>query len=163
MLSQKLGLESHGRVENLVITAIYAGLLEATLDPKRQAVQVTSIAPLRDLSPGAIPEMISILDLWSGRCTSTLGDLEAQILEIRSAAADREKEAGSADKRLQAFVDEIKDTENKRHDGPAHQREALARRAISKRGQQSNAQDYESMELDDSTSGKDRRSSKRKI
>ncbi|UKZ75909.1 COP9 signalosome complex subunit 7a [Trichoderma virens FT-333] len=44
-LQNALGLSSVREVEDLVITAIYAGLLHATLDPARQAIQVSSIAP----------------------------------------------------------------------------------------------------------------------
>ncbi|GFP60011.1 COP9 signalosome complex subunit 7a [Trichoderma asperellum] len=85
-LQKALGLSSTREVEDLVITAIYAGLLHATLDPARQAVSVTSVAPLRDLAPGTIPDMIGALQNWAGRCQSTLGDLEEQIKSIRDAA-----------------------------------------------------------------------------
>lgn len=112
------------------MTAIYAGLLHATLDPARQAVQVTSISPLRDLSPGSIPDMIAALSNWSDRCTSTLSDLEAQIRNVRAAAAARQKEKQTAENKLQALVNEARDSE-KKHDLPA--RDALPRRGFNKR------------------------------
>lgn len=150
-------------MEELVIAAIYAGLIEATLDPKRQAVQVTSIAPLRDLSPGAVPEMISILDRWSDRCTSTLEDLEAQILSIRTAAMEREIETAAAEKKMQDAIEELKESsETKKHEGHTT---GLTRRGFMKRavGGPGHSQDAESMELDEPAYIDDRRSSKRKM
>lgn len=168
-LSQKLGLDSHRLVEELVIAAIYAGLVEATLDPNRQAVQVTRIAPLRDLSPGSIPDMIPILDLWSDRCTETLEDLEERIQSIRSAAAEREMEASVAEQKLQDAIDEMKEAgDNKKHDGSNSHREPLTRRTFIKRpvAQAPSAQPQDAgtlMDLDDPGNSDERRASKRKM
>ena len=90
-LKAQLGLETSRELEDLVITAIYADLIHATLDPARQFVQVTSVSPLRDLSPGSVPDMITALKTWSSRCSSTLEDLETQINTIRATAAKRER------------------------------------------------------------------------
>jgi len=166
VLARKLGLESHRLVEDLVITAIYAGLVEATLDPARQAVQVTRIAPLRDLSPGAIPEMISILSLWSERCTSVLADLAAQIEGIRCAATVREDEAAATEKKLSKTIEEIKDVDKHRLEPQIHQRE-VPRRGLNKRtgGPSMSVADDDTMELDDpvATDEQSRRASKRKM
>lgn len=168
-LCRRLGLDSHRHVETLVITAIYAGLVEATLDPARHAIQVTSIAPLRDLSPGTIPEMISILGLWSDRCTSTLDDLEAQIQGIRDAAVERETEAAAAEQRLQEAIEEAKEGGDKKHDGQGgQQREVLSKRQFIKRAVAQSGvvihPDAETlMELDEPAFLDERRSSKRKM
>ncbi|KAL7927173.1 hypothetical protein ACQKWADRAFT_99905 [Trichoderma austrokoningii] len=129
-LQKALGLSSPREVEDLVITAIYAGLLHATLDPARQAVSVTSVAPLRDLAPGTIPDMISALQGWSSRCQSTLGDLEEQIKSIRDVATVREREKRASDRKLQALVDTVSEEKSMLSGYP---RDNLARRAISKR------------------------------
>src|SRR5277367_3691067 len=54
-LMRELGITSTRDLENLVISAIYAGLLSGTLDPHRQRVSISSISPLRDVSPSSIP------------------------------------------------------------------------------------------------------------
>lgn len=152
-------------MEDLVITAIYAGLLHATLDPARQAVSVTSVAPLRDLAPGTIPDMISALQNWAGRCQSTLGDLEEQIGNIRDAATVREREKRASDKKLQALVESVTEDKNILSGYP---RDNLTRRGISKRsiadptGTESNA---ELMDIDDLYPADDvaKRASKRKL
>ncbi|KAI1191502.1 PCI domain-containing protein [Nemania serpens] len=88
-LQQSLGLPSARAVEDLVISAVYAGLVDAQLDPRNGAVHISSVSPLRDLAPGSIPSMLSSLREWSGRCASTLADLEAQVASIKAAAAAR--------------------------------------------------------------------------
>ncbi|TQN68620.1 COP9 signalosome complex subunit 7a, partial [Colletotrichum shisoi] len=107
-LQSALGLPSARALEDLVISAIYAGLLDATLDPHRQAVHVNSLATLRDLAPGAVPPMIRALHAWSSRCESTLEDLESQIAGIREAAARRQDDKTEQDARLAKLVDEVR-------------------------------------------------------
>lgn len=154
-LRQRLGLESERAVEDLVITAIYAGLINATLDPARQAVQVTSIAPLRDLSPGTVPDMARILKTWSGRCSTTLNDLETQILNIRANAAAREKEKRAAEDKFNQAKADVMEAEEKAagfgKGGPA----------LRGSGKRLGRFDDGSMELDDPTT--EGRGSKRKM
>jgi COP9 signalosome complex subunit 7 len=91
-LMRELGITSPRDLENLVISAIYAGLLSGTLDPHHQRVSISSISPLRDVSPSSIPSLITTLKEWSYRCHSTLSALESQIAKIRTDAARRHKE-----------------------------------------------------------------------
>ncbi|OHE96697.1 PCI domain-containing protein [Colletotrichum orchidophilum] len=107
-LQSALCLPSTRALEDLVISAIYAGLLDATLDPRRQVVQVNSLAALRDLAPGAVPPMIRALHAWSSRCESTLGDLESQIAGIRDAAARRQRDKAEQEARLEKLVEDVR-------------------------------------------------------
>ncbi|KJZ77515.1 hypothetical protein HIM_03239 [Hirsutella minnesotensis 3608] len=163
-LQQALGLSSTRELEDLVIKAVYDGLLHATLDPARQAVQVTAIAPLRDLQPGSIPAMIAALNVWSERCTTTLGDLEARIKDVRSAAAARDKEAKMADEKMNRLMGELKESD-KHQDLPT--RDSLLRRGFNKRSmlETGNPATEENMELDDPYLPEEqlKRASKRKM
>ncbi|KAK2606409.1 hypothetical protein QQS21_003228 [Conoideocrella luteorostrata] len=163
-LQKELRLPSARELEDLVITVIYAGLVNATLDPARQAVQVTSTAPLRDLSPGSIPEMIEALNNWSHRCTSTLGDLEAQIQNIRTTAAARENEKKVADRKLQHLVGESREFERTKE---LPGRDALPRRGFNKRSMvdAANFGNDEIMEVDEPLAADEqkKRASKRKM
>ncbi|OLN80982.1 COP9 signalosome complex subunit 7a [Colletotrichum chlorophyti] len=107
-LQSALALPSARALEDLVISAIYAGLLDATLDPHRQTVQVNSLAALRDLAPGAVPPMIRALHAWSSRCENTLEDLESQIAGIRDAAARRHSEKAEQEALLARLVDQTR-------------------------------------------------------
>lgn len=79
-------------MEDLVISAIYAGLVSGTLDPYKQLVNLSSVSPLRDLPPNSIPSMLNTLNEWSARCVSTLVDLERQIASVKAEALKRHKE-----------------------------------------------------------------------
>lgn len=91
-LLAELSLDTPRELEDLIISAIYAGLISGTLDPYHQTARLTSVAPLRDLAPDTIPMMLSTLEQWSGRCTQTLGELDEQIRLIKMAAARRGRE-----------------------------------------------------------------------
>jgi len=88
-LTSALELESTRALEDLVISAIYAGLLSGTLDPYNQRVAISSVSPLRDIAPNSIPTMIKTLHDWSSRCTATLADLEAELAKTKQEALDR--------------------------------------------------------------------------
>ncbi|KAK5630464.1 hypothetical protein RRF57_006179 [Xylaria bambusicola] len=156
-LQQSLSLPDSRAVENLIISAIYAGLVDAQLDPRNGLVRISSVSPLRDLAPGSIPSILNTLREWSGRCTSTLEDLEAQIANIKAAAAKRH-----ADKK--AFVEQttkLAEEEKNAEQGIHTQRQgAILNRALTriqgqrfgKRGSGSldaNADDDEAMEVDE--------------
>lgn len=107
-LQRDLGLPDARAVEDLVISAIYADLVEAQLDPRNQTVHVSSVSPLRDLAPNSIPSVLGALRAWSGRCTSTLADLEAQVAAIRNAAAQRQAEQRAWEETQERLAEEAK-------------------------------------------------------
>ncbi|OTA80548.1 hypothetical protein M434DRAFT_401717 [Hypoxylon sp. CO27-5] len=96
-LQQALSLPDARAVEDLVISAIYAGLVSAQLDPRHQTIHVSGVSPLRDLEPNSVPPMLAALRSWSARCTDTLADLESQISAVRAAAAERAAEKAAWD------------------------------------------------------------------
>ncbi|KAL2039259.1 hypothetical protein N7G274_007927 [Stereocaulon virgatum] len=93
-LLSALDLPTVRALEDLVISTIYSGLLNAKLDTLSQRVDVSSVAPLRDLKPGSIPTMVSTFEDWDSRCVSVLADLEDQIREVkRKASNQRQRQA----------------------------------------------------------------------
>lgn len=125
------------------------------------------MSPLRDLSPGAIPDMISSLQNWAARCTSTLGDLEAQVNEIRAAAAVRVNQQRASDEKLKALLVAETHEMEKKQDISGSTRDLLLRRAYQKRamGEAGSAPSDESMDLDEQHGVEDalKRASKRKM
>lgn len=101
-----LGLETTRELEDLVISTIYAGLVNAQLDPHSSRVDVSSVSPLRDIQPNSITSMLSTLSEWSNRCTSTLSDLERQITSIKAEALKRHKEEKEWEKHLEDLSEE---------------------------------------------------------
>ncbi|KAJ4310712.1 hypothetical protein N0V84_010823 [Fusarium piperis] len=163
-LQDALDLPGAREVETLVISAVYAGLLHATLDPARAAVQVTSVAPLRDLAPGAIPDLATALKAWSDRCTSTLGDLETQIKDIQTAAAARQKEQRAADDKLKQQVTDVQEGGSRAFGMTGLTREIINRRGLNKRPvmEVGSLPESELMDVDESEEEK-KRASKRKM
>ncbi len=90
-LQQALSLPSARALEDLVRTAVTAGLLTATLDPARRVVAVRAVAPLRDLAPGSVPGMQHALAAWAGRCEGVLADLEGRIEDVKGRARERSR------------------------------------------------------------------------
>ncbi|RDW87707.1 hypothetical protein BP5796_03401 [Coleophoma crateriformis] len=116
-LLEALSLETTRELEDLVISAIYAGLVSGTLDPYHQFVSVSSVAPLRDLPPNSIPSMLSTLSAWSNRCVSTLQDLESQILRIKAEALQRHKEEAEWEAHVEELIKEKSADKGKKEDG----------------------------------------------
>ncbi|KAF4343375.1 ACOB protein [Fusarium beomiforme] len=164
-LQDALNLPGPREVETLVISAVYAGLLHATLDPARAVVQLSSVAPLRDLAPGAIPDMAAALKTWSHRCTTTLDALDIQIKEIRTIAAARQREQRLADEKLQQLMSEQQEGGGPRkYDLPNMSRDMMGRRGFNKRSVMDvgNLVDNDSMDVDEAEEEK-KRANKRKL
>lgn len=115
-LLEALSLETARELEDLVISAIYAGLVSGTLDPYHQLVSVSSVAPLRDLPPNSIPSMLNTLSAWSSRCVSTLQDLESQILRIKAEALQRHKEEAEWEAHVEELIKDKSAEKGKRED-----------------------------------------------
>jgi COP9 signalosome complex subunit 7 len=93
-LMSALDLPTTRALEELITTAIYAGLITATLDPAHSLVSVTSVAPLRDLAPGSLPAMQATLSTWSQRCD----------MEVKKAAVNREKMRRKKERAMEVMI-----------------------------------------------------------
>ena len=158
-----LGLETSRELEDLVISAIYAGLVSATLDPYNKRVAVSSVSPLRDLEPNSIPAMLTTLNLWSSRCVSTLADLEKQIASIKADAQKRFKE----EQEWAAHVEKVVEGKDKEKEGGKEEKGAagggmfgfgrrLGGGAASKRGPEGDEGDDMDLDDEDDESGERR-------
>jgi COP9 signalosome complex subunit 7 len=158
-----LGLETSRELEDLVISAIYAGLVSATLDPYHKRVAVSSVSPLRDLEPNSIPAMLTTLNLWSSRCVSTLADLEKQIASIKADAQKRFKE----EQEWAAHVEKLVEGKDKEKEGGKEEKGAavggmfgfgrrLGGGVASKRGPEGDEGDDMDLDDEDDESGERR-------
>lgn len=112
-LLTELSLPTTRALEDLVISSIYAGLLTAKLDTLAQRVDVSSVAPLRDLKPGSVPLMVSVLEDWDSRCVNVLGEIEGQIREIRRRAQEQRKRETEHEKAVAKKMGESEDGKGK--------------------------------------------------
>ncbi|ODM22728.1 COP9 signalosome complex subunit 7 [Aspergillus cristatus] len=90
-LMEALSISTPAELESLVTKAIYSSLITARLSPASDppTVNVTSVAPLRDVKPQSLPSMISILTEWESRCGGVISDIEAEIEKIKANSAKR--------------------------------------------------------------------------
>lgn len=101
-----LSTPTKAELESLVTTAIYASLITARLSPASNppSVNVTAVAPLRDVQPQSLPKMIANLSEWESRCGEVVSDLEAEIARIKSDAAKRAARAQAHNEALEQAV-----------------------------------------------------------
>lgn len=143
-LQSALDLSTTRELEELITTAIYAGLITAKLDPAHSVVSVTSVAPLRDLAPGSLPALESTLQSWSQRCDSALADLEVQVAQVKKEAVDRERLRRKKERALEAMM------------------QGGEEKGLGKRGMTSGMDNDDAMDLDDEGgSGRQTRGSKK--
>ncbi|KAA8644577.1 hypothetical protein EYZ11_001443 [Aspergillus tanneri] len=90
-LMDSLSISAPADLESLVTTAIYSSLITARLSPTTNppTVNVTSVAPLRDVKPQSLSTMISVLANWETRCGDVITDIEAEIARIKTNSAKR--------------------------------------------------------------------------
>ncbi|KAF1988515.1 hypothetical protein K402DRAFT_411465 [Aulographum hederae CBS 113979] len=105
-LQNSLALPTPRALENLIISAIYAGLITAHLDPAHQTVYISSVAPLRDLAPGSLPDMTAALEAWAARCETAVKEVEKQMESIRSKADARGQDEEAAKTRTERALEE---------------------------------------------------------
>ena len=91
ILMNSLSISSASELESLVITAIYSSLITGRLSSASNPpfVNVTSVAPLRDVKPQSLPSMISALHEWELRCGRVISGLETEIAKIHADADKR--------------------------------------------------------------------------
>ena len=107
-LQTALDLPSRQALEELVISAIYAGLIKGQLNPKASRVQINSVSPLRDVAPTAIGGLLSSLQAWAGRCEATLESLSCQMTQLRADADRRAARAAARTRDMEILVEKEK-------------------------------------------------------
>ncbi|KAL2199063.1 hypothetical protein P885DRAFT_67129 [Corynascus similis CBS 632.67] len=107
-LQTALDLPSRQALEELVISAIYAGLIKAQLNPKDSRVRIDSVSPLRDVAPTAIGSLLSSLKTWAGRCDATLESLSCQMAQLRAEADRRAARTTARAREVESLVEKEK-------------------------------------------------------
>lgn len=107
-LLPRLALPDPLALEKLVQSALYASLLTGHIDPLHARLAVASVAPLRDLPPGALPGMTRVLGVWEDRCAETLAQIEAEIERIKTQARARAEQERRREKAFEEAVEKAK-------------------------------------------------------
>ena len=103
-----MSLPSPLALDSLVTSSIYAGLLVGQINPLAERIDISSVAPLRDLRPGSIPLMIKVLEEWDQRCVNVLDELQARVLEVRKMATERKRKEDGIERQRVKLIDDGK-------------------------------------------------------
>lgn len=90
-----------------MISAIYAGLLNAKLDTASQLVEVSSTAG-RDVAPDDIANMVATLNAWCKQCDEVLADIDGQMRTVHREAVQKKKETEEYEKLVAAKKEQLK-------------------------------------------------------
>lgn len=128
-------------LEDLIISCLYAGLLTVKLDTVNNRLNVSSVAPLRDLRANSVPQMVQVLADWDARCIGVLGDIEAQMKAVRQRAVEARRRERENEKALEHAMG--KGLGMRLGTGGAAARETSALKAPGKRGAGDKDEDYD--------------------
>jgi len=94
-------------LEDLIIDAIYQGIVQGKLDQKSQQFEVES-AMGRDLKPETLDSMIEVLANWSVQSESLLKSIKEKILQANIVGENEKKHKEEFDKRIETVKANIK-------------------------------------------------------
>ncbi|KAI4526767.1 hypothetical protein K525DRAFT_258333 [Schizophyllum commune Loenen D] len=103
-------------LEDLVIDAVYQGLLEATLDQQRGVVEVVYTVG-RDVRPDALPDLLGGLQAWASTTASVLTALDERLVAVAKARTEARDEKDKWESGVQAAMKDIQEKRDKKKGG----------------------------------------------
>lgn len=91
VLQQKLALDTVRQVEDIVLDAVYTGLIRAKMNQRERCVEIGSAVGRDVVTPEGVSEMISMLKSWVQRSSQLVGDIDDKINFIAASTAEAEK------------------------------------------------------------------------
>lgn len=112
-LLEELDLPNLRELEDLIIEVIYADIIRGKLDQKNNQLEV-DYAIGRDIGPGDVNTMASVLQEWCDSCEAILSNIESQIHKANNTKDSRNKqkavlevEVGNIKKTLKSQVQDM--------------------------------------------------------
>lgn len=109
VLLQQLEIPNVRELEDLIIECIYQGVIKGKLDQKKKQLEV-DFAIGRDIRPGQIAQMMSILAAWGSRSDAVLAAITQKIAYTAQAHDLSRKERADFDQRLEALKASLKNS-----------------------------------------------------
>lgn len=153
-----LSISTPSELESLVTTAIYSSLITARLSPASNppTVNVTSVAPLRDVKPQSLSTMITLLTEWETRCGDVVSDLEAEIERIKTDAAKRQTREAARARLLEQAVTDVSSgeaTQSRQSGFPSQQQQPRGKRLGSGSASSGNKREFTADDNDEDDDG----------
>jgi len=109
-LLKELGLESTRELEDIIISAIYSGVIRGKLDQRGGRLEIEYAAG-RDVRPEAVPHVIATLEAWCRTCDTVMQCVEQQINVANDEKEARALHKASVDSKVQATRKSLKSQE----------------------------------------------------
>lgn len=117
-LLKRLDLCSTRELEDLIIDAIYSGLIKAKLNTRDQSVHIESTVG-RDLDPEkSLDTILASLDSWNAQCASVLHDIQTEIEATREAKGARLREQKQHKAAIEQVQRQTQSTSTNQSTGP---------------------------------------------
>ncbi|XP_064385414.1 COP9 signalosome complex subunit 7b-like [Halichondria panicea] len=106
-LLQELDITDLRELEDLIIDAIYAGIIQAKLDQKNSQLQVECFIG-RDIKVESIASMVDKLESWCSNCGNVLSAMEEQMQRANQLKVEGNKERDRHDQDVKQLRQSLK-------------------------------------------------------
>jgi len=107
VLQQQLEIAELRELEDLIIDAIYQGIIHGQLDQKKKQLEVEHSMG-RDIRPEALDEMIQVLTDWSGQADVLLKSIKEKISYANIMNESRQRQKEDFEKRVETVKSSLK-------------------------------------------------------
>lgn len=147
LLRERLAVTSDAEVEEVVVEALYAGLVRARMDQRLRIVEISTAAGRDVMVPDGIQHMAGLLSTWVQRAATLVGEIDdkiAFISEQTRVASEQKTEAAARVERARRAVlngEEMRNdatamvdvTGSDRFSGMSDRRDALVQEVLGRR------------------------------
>ncbi|XP_065178351.1 COP9 signalosome complex subunit 7-like [Sycon ciliatum] len=105
-LQQELGITSVRELEDLIILAVYSGVVRGKLDQVHSEFDV-EFAIGRDIQPGSLDTMAVTLSKWSSQCQQALESIESCIGQANASRAKHRSEEKAHERAVEIALQQV--------------------------------------------------------
>jgi len=109
VLQQQLDITALRDLEDLIIDAIYQGIIQGSLDQKKQQLEVEA-AMGRDLKPESVERMITVLRAWSSQSDTLLKTIKDKVSHATFMFEQEKRRREEFEKKVEGVKKTIKAT-----------------------------------------------------
>lgn len=109
VLQEQLDISALRDLEDLIIDAIYQGVIHGSLDQKKQQLEV-EFAMGRDIKPESFERMISVLKAWSAQSDVLLTNIKDKVLHATAVHQEEKQHKEEQEKRVESVKKNLKAT-----------------------------------------------------
>jgi len=109
VLQEQLDISALRDLEDLIIDAIYQGIIQGSLDQRKQQLEV-EFAMGRDLQPESVDKMISVLRSWSTQSDTLLKNIKEKVSHANFVFDQEKKRKDEFEKKVENTKKNLKAT-----------------------------------------------------